>query len=135
MPFTHAFNLLALVGTFFPATTVCVIGALAARSEQLRPAGSIPPWGILGVAITTAIVIVGLGTKFLFPFANQMYVRLFLRTPITFSEAVQISPLFYVNRTGTWFSMKEVRNLPVAERLARMQLFLKQCREEGIIKA
>jgi hypothetical protein len=70
----------------------------------------------LGSLIAAGLVGYAFATRFFHPLSSFLYVRLSLRTPITWRDALYLAFLLSPNDTKRWYPMREVRQLPVGER-------------------
>jgi hypothetical protein len=63
------------------------------------------------------------------------YLKFFRKTDVTLAQARSFTPLFFMNKRGKWFAMKELNAIPIEERVPCIQKFLDKCIAEGIVKA
>lgn len=111
MRYTHGYSFICRV-----LNIICNLAVLGLVADALMLAGVPKGYAIIiGFVAMIAFHFGFLGHLFNY-LSSYLYIRLSLRTPITFSEAKYFAFLFVPNDTGSWWPMREIKNLPKESR-------------------
>lgn len=124
MIYSHFFNLLA--------TLCCLIGSLLLimllpGKLGLQGVGELLlQAGLLGLCIVLLM-------RFAWPAANWCFLLVMRQTPVSFTQARHFSVLLSPGKDLNWFPLKELTQVPRAERVAYLYAFLAHCQVEGLV--
>lgn len=135
MIYTHFFNLLA--------SLLVLVGAIAAGLWCGPLLLSLGAWLHLdletalwrwGAGIAVAVLVCTLAVSPAWLLADWLYLNAVRRTRASWRDVRQLAGLFRVNREFTWFPVREIDDLPQAERLPYLYAFLARMQAQGLIK-
>ncbi|MES2820594.1 MAG: hypothetical protein V4812_16610 [Pseudomonadota bacterium] len=124
MVYSHIFNLLA--------TVLCLIGGVlgVCLVPGLLGVQGVFSWLLQGLMMVGMVVVL---CRFAWPAANWCYLLVVRRTLVTFTQARHFSVLLSMGKNLQWFPLKELTQIPRAERVAYLYGFLEHCQREGLV--
>lgn len=124
MIYSHFFNLLA--------SLLCLIGGILAivLVPGLLGAQGVVAWLLQGLLLVLLIVVM---FRFAWPAANWCFLLVMRQTPVSFAQARHFSVLLSPGKDLNWFPLKELTQVPRAERVAYLYAFLEHCQQEGMV--
>jgi hypothetical protein len=136
MPYTHLFNLCALLFTL--VSSIALSLGLYIGIQHLNGLPNPPNVSIIGLLWVVGVLFCGFYLWFCFQLtllaADWLYLLIFRRTRVSWSEIKTLYKLFRLNKELTWFPMKEINTLPRDQRVPYMRKILTEAIANGIIK-
>lgn len=124
MIYSHFFNLLA--------SLLCLIGGILAivlLPGQLGAQGVVA-WLLQALLLVLLVVVF---FRFAWPAANWCFLLVMRQTPVSFTQARHFSVLLSPGKDLNWFPLKELTQVPRAERVAYLYAFLAHCQAQGLV--
>lgn len=115
---THVFSIFSWIGF-----VLLIIFPMMIHFDKYLPAGDFVLYAAFALWIAFCSVIAWV---VLFPLSTWLYVFIFRKTVLTFKEAKEFTPVFFINKSGRWYPMKELNEIPPSERPAYLRNFIKQ---------
>lgn len=102
--YSHFWDLILKVGLLLALLAILV----SAHLDE-----SLGVWPMIGILVILWVVIYRQGLSTI---ASWLYARVNLGADVSLSEARRLTRLFQLDLSGKWIPLKEVKNLPKAER-------------------
>ena len=128
MMYTHFFNAIVTLTT----TAILIASPLYAwaKANWVEPSWL---FSIFGGALWI-FVFLFVTLRFSWPLANWLFLRLLRGTPVTFRQARDFTQLLSPGGNGTWYPLKELKQIPREQRIQYLYDFLAHLRAEGMIR-